>query len=227
MTTASQTCFFYKSIKNLYIPQKATTIYFVKNYKFDKLHIGEKNMKKQNIVAVVGLCGAGKSEATQIFIKNGYERVYFGDATFEELKRQNLEITPENERKIREELRAKGDMTIYAKLSENKIKKYFEAGKNVVIESMYSWSEYKYIKEIYGDNFKVLAIVVDKEKRVERLSKRPFRPLTPQEVLKRDYTEIENIEKGGPIAIADHFVSNNGSLADLEKDVQDYINSLK
>lgn len=184
-------------------------------------------MSKQNIVAVVGLCGAGKSEATQTFIKNGYERVYFGDATFDELKRQNLAITPENERKVREALRAKGDMAIYAKLSENRIKEYFNKGKNIVIESMYSWSEYKYIKDIYGENFKVLAIVVDKDKRVERLSKRPFRPLTPQEVLKRDYTEIENIEKGGPIAIADHFIVNNGNLLDLEKNVQMYIDSLK
>ncbi len=184
-------------------------------------------MKKGNIiVAVVGLCGAGKSEATQIFIKNNFERVYFGDATFEELKRQKLAITPENERKVREELRAKGDMAIYAKLSENKIKQYFDAGKNVVIESMYSWSEYKYIKDLYGDNFKVVAIVVDKEKRVERLSHRTFRPLTPQEVQKRDYTEIENIEKGGPIAIADHFIVNNGGLDDLERDVQVYIDSL-
>ena len=78
-------------------------------------------MKKNIIVAVVGLCGAGKSEATQVFLDNDFARVYFGDATFEEMKRQNLPLTPENERKVREELRAKNDMAIYAKKKEKKI----------------------------------------------------------------------------------------------------------
>lgn len=183
-------------------------------------------MKKNIIVAVVGLCGAGKSEATQVFLDNGFARVYFGDATFEEMKRQNLPLTPENERKVREELRAKNDMAIYAKLSEKKISDAYNSGKNVVVESMYSWSEYKYLKEIYGENFKVLAIVVDKDLRTKRLSIRPHRPLTAEQVVTRDYTEIENIEKGGPIAIADHFIINNDSLDELKNEVQKYISSL-
>jgi hypothetical protein len=33
----------------------------------------------------------------------------------------------------------------------------------------------------------------------------------------RDYSEIENIEKGGPIAMADYLVVNEGSLKDLHK----------
>lgn len=184
-------------------------------------------MTKNNIiVAVVGLCGAGKSEATQVFIDNNFKKVYFGDATFEEMKRQNLEITPQNERKVREELRAKGDMAIYAKLSEPKIKAFYEAGENVCVESLYSWSEYKYLKEIYKDNFKLLAVVTDRDLRAKRLKTRPFRPLTDEETTIRDYTEIENTDKGGPIAIADHFVLNNDSVDKLKEQVQQYIDSL-
>ncbi len=183
-------------------------------------------MKRNIVVAVVGLCGAGKSEATQVFLDNNFTRVYLGDATFEEMKRQNLPLTPENERKVREELRAKNDMAIYAKLSENKIKNAYDNNQNVVVESMYSWSEYKYFKDIYKDNFKVLSIVVDRDLRAKRLSIRPHRPLTDQEVTTRDYTEIENIEKGGPIAIADHFILNNGTLDELKANVQKYIDYL-
>lgn len=184
-------------------------------------------MTKDNIiVAVVGLCGAGKSEATQVFIDNNFKKVYFGDATFDEMKRQNLEINPQNERKIREELRAKGDMAIYAKLSEPKIKDFYNAGNNVCVESLYSWSEYKYLKEIYKDKFKLLAIVTDRDLRAKRLKTRTFRPLTDEEVTTRDYTEIENIEKAGPIAIADHFIVNNDSMESLKKQVQQYIDSL-
>ena len=182
--------------------------------------------QKSIIVAVVGLCGAGKSEATQVFIDNKFERVYFGDVTFDEMKKQNLEITPDNERKIRESLRATNDMAIYAKKSEPKIRAFYEQAKNVVVESLYSWSEYKYLKEIYGESFKLLAIVADRNLRAERLKTRPFRPLTDEQVKTRDYTEIENIEKAGPIAIADHFILNNEDMDSLKKKVQQYIDEL-
>ncbi len=180
---------------------------------------------KNKIVAVVGLCGAGKSEVTNIFLENKFEKVYFGDVTFDEMKKRNMEITEENERVIREELRATNDMAIYAKKSEPKIKKAYEEGKNVVVESLYSWSEYKYLKEIYKDNFKLLAVVTDRDLRAERLKNRPNRPLTDEEVTQRDYSEIENIEKAGPIAIADHFVLNNGTFEELKEQVQEYIDT--
>ena len=181
---------------------------------------------KNIIVAVVGLCSAGKSEVTNIFVENKFEKVYFGDVTFDEMKKRNIEVTPENERLMREELRATNDMAIYAKKSEPKIKKAYEEGKNVVVESLYSWSEYKYLKEIYKDNFKLLAVVTDRDLRAERLKNRPNRPLTDEEVTQRDYSEIENIEKAGPIAIADHFVLNNGSFEELKEQVQGYIDTI-
>jgi len=184
-------------------------------------------MKNKNIiVAVVGLCGTGKSEATQIFIENGFKKVYFGDVTFDEMKRQNLEINPANERKIREQLRSEGDMAIYAKKSEPKIRELFKTS-DVVVESLYSWSEYKYLKDIYKDNFKLLAIVTDRDLRAKRLMTREFRPLTDEEVTTRDYTEIENIEKGGPIAIADHFIVNNYDLNYLKSEIEKYIKELR
>lgn len=181
---------------------------------------------KNIIIAVVGLCGSGKSEVTNIFIENKFEKVYFGDVTFDEMKKRNLPVTPENEKMMREELRATNDMAIYAKKSEPRIKQAYEEGKNVVVESLYSWSEYKYLKEIYKDNFKLLAVVTDRDIRAERLKNRPYRPLTDEEVTTRDYSEIENIEKAGPIAIADHFILNNGSFDELKKQVEGYIDNL-
>ena len=185
-------------------------------------------MAKDNIiVAVVGLCGAGKSEVTEIFMKNNFKKVYFGQVTLDEVVRRGQEINPENERKVREELRAKNDMAIYAKLSEPKIRDFYEKGENVIVESMYSWSEYKFLKNIYKDKFKLLAIVTDRNLRAERLKNRTFRPLTDEEVTTRDYAEIENIEKAGPIAIADHFIINNTDKENLTNQVQEYIDSLK
>ena len=141
-------------------------------------------------------------------------------------KKQNLEINEANERKIREELRASGDIAIYAKKIEPEIKKAFEKG-NVVLESLYAWSEYKYLKEIYGENLKVLAIVTDKKLRQKRLLTRPIRPLTKEEFLSRDYSQIEKLEQGGPISHADHFITNNSTLKVFTNKVKKYIKSLE
>lgn len=172
---------------------------------------------KNRIVAVVGMCGAGKTEVVNYFVQNEYKRVYFGDVTFDEMNKRGLAITSENERIVREEFRASGDMGIYAKLNEPKVSALYKSGENVVIESMYSWSEYKYLKEIFGDDFYVVCVVANRQVREARLKTRKIRPLTEEEVKIRDYAEIENIEKGGPIGIADYYILNNFSIEELKQ----------
>ena len=53
---------------------------------------------------------------------------------------------------------------------------------------------------------------VYKRQRIER-------PMQPHEVDQRDWSEIENLEKGGPIAIADYFIINDGSLEQLHQKI--------
>ena len=176
------------------------------------------------IIAVVGMCGSGKSVAVDEFIKRGWKKIYFGEATFIKMKELGLEINEENERKTREMLRASGDKGIYAKIFLPEIEESYKKG-NVVIESMYSWSEYKIIKEKFGDAFEVLCIATDAPIRRERLKTRTHRPLTEEASTSRDYSEIENIEKGGPIGIADHYILNNGTMETFQKEVIEYIES--
>lgn len=178
------------------------------------------------IVAVVGMCGAGKSEVTNMVLKAGFQRVYFGDVTFDEIKRRGLERSWETEKMIREEFRASGDMGIYAKLNAPKIAELYKKG-NVCIESLYSWSEYKYLKEIYGDNFYLIAVVTNRKIRENRLKNRPVRPMTEEDVKNRDYSEIENIEKGGPIGRADYYIINNCGWLNLKLQTKKIINSIK
>ena len=177
------------------------------------------------IVAVVGMCGSGKSVAVEEFKKRGWKHVYFGEATMNILKERNLPINEENERKVREELRASGDKGIYAKIFLPKIEELYNQG-NVVIESMYSWSEYKYVKEKFGDAFSVLAIITNTPLRRERLKTRNFRPMSYEESLSRDYAEIENIEKGGPIVIADYNILNNSTVETLINEINKFIDKI-
>jgi dephospho-CoA kinase len=176
-------------------------------------------MSYKKIIAVIGMCGSGKSEAVKYFVGKGFKKVYFGDVVITELKTRGLEINEANERKVREELRKEFGMGVMAIKSIEKIKEYYKAD-NVVIESMYSWDEYKIIKKEFGDKFKLLTIYTTKDLRYERLGKREFRPLTIEEATSRDLSEIENLDKGGPIAYTDYTLINDSSLEELNKNLE-------
>ena len=165
-----------------------------------------------SIIAIVGMCGSGKSIASDYYESKGYKKVYFGGVTMDQLKKEGLDVTPDNEKMMRERLRKEYGMAAYAILSLPKIQEYVKTS-NVVLDGLYSWDELVVLKEKFS-NLKVIAIVVDKSIRYDRLSVRSVRPFNFDEAKNRDVSEIENLAKGGPIAFADYYILNNG---DLEK----------
>ena len=177
------------------------------------------------VVAIVGMCGSGKSVATDILENEfGYKKVYFGGVTMEKLKEANLEVTPENEKMIREGLRRDLGMGAFAKILLPRIKDYSLEG-DVVLDGLYSWDEYK-ILENELDNIKMIAIISDKNIRYERLTTREIRALTSEQAKNRDIAEIENSAKGGPIAYADYFIMNNGTIEEYKERLYEIINKL-
>lgn len=176
-------------------------------------------------VAVVGMCGSGKSVLCDYFCELGWNKVYFGGVTMAQLQKAGWEINEVNERKMREQLRKQYGMGAFAILLKDEILQKLERG-NVVLDGLYSWTEYKILKDLLGDNLVLLAVVTDCEVRKLRLAKRKVRPLTAQEVDNRDMAEIENSEKGGPIAKADRFVINNGTEEELKEQFNAFIKTL-
>ena len=168
------------------------------------------------IIAIVGMCGSGKSVASEILEELGYKKVYFGGVTLEKMKEEGIEITPDNEKKMREGLRSKYGMGAYAIILLPKIKE-LSKDNNVVLDGLYSWDELKILKDELGSSLSVIAIVADKKLRYERLSVRDVRPLTKEEAINRDIAEIENIAKAGPIAYADYYIDNNHDLDSYRK----------
>jgi dephospho-CoA kinase len=61
----------------------------------------------------------------------------------------------------------------------------------------------------------IVAVACDRPLRYQRLASRPERPLTYAEAEARDLREVERLEKGGPIALADYTLLNNSDPADL------------
>ncbi len=168
------------------------------------------------------MCGSGKSEAVKFFEEHGYKKVYFGAVVMEEMKRLGLEVNEANERQTRENLRKEFGMGAMAVKSVDKIESFFKEG-NVVIESLYSWEEFKIVKEKFGEAFKLLTIYTTKDLRYARLLKREIRPLTNEESESRDKSEIEKLDKGGPIAFTDYLVVNDGTLEELNNKLKTYL----
>ncbi|OGO17183.1 MAG: dephospho-CoA kinase [Chloroflexi bacterium RBG_16_50_11] len=171
------------------------------------------------VVAVVGMAGSGKSEVARFFSIKGFTTVRFGDITDEAVKQQGLPLTEENERPARERIRQEHGMAAYAKLSVPRIDNALKMS-NVVVDGLYSWEEYIYLKDYYGDKFMVVAVWASPQDRYKRLGSRRIRPLTHQEAVSRDRAEIEKLNKGGPICMADFTILNNGSMSDLKKQVE-------
>jgi dephospho-CoA kinase len=90
----------------------------------------------------------------------------------------------------------------------------------VVIDGLYSWEEFKYLKDHYGPEMATVSVLASPATRHRRLSSRAVRPLKKNEALKRDDTEIQNLNKGGPIAIADFNIINEGPLSELNRKVE-------
>ncbi len=174
------------------------------------------------VVSIVGMAGAGKSEVSRVFEECGFRRIRFGDVTDEEMKKRGLPRGEASERLVRESLREEQGMAAYAILNLPKIESALKS-ENVVIDGLYSWEEYMYLKDHFGGDFLLVAVCASPALRYARLSHRSVRPLKPSEAASRDRSEIENLNKGGPIAMADFTVLNESSLEELKKRVGEII----
>jgi len=171
------------------------------------------------VISIVGMTGSGKSEVARVFEKKGFEKIRFGDITDEEIKKRGLELNEENERYVRQQLRKERGMAAYAELNLPKIDALLKSS-DVVVDGLYSWEEYKLLKNRYNDDFHVVAVGASPRTRYNRLKGRPIRPLTVEEAASRDVAELENTNKGGPIAMADFTIINESSLEDLRKEIE-------
>jgi dephospho-CoA kinase len=174
------------------------------------------------VVSIVGMPGAGKSEVARVFAEKGYTRIRFGDLTDREVKKRGLELNEKNEREVRESLRREHGMAAYAKLNLPAIDAAQKKG-NVVIDGLYSWEEYLVLKEKYGNDFRVVAVWSSPATRHKRIGSRRERPLTEEEAVSRDRAEIEKVNKGGPIAMADFTLTNESSLENLREETEKVI----
>jgi dephospho-CoA kinase len=183
-------------------------------------------MKTPIVIAVVGLPGAGKTEATTRFVKHQFVRVGFNDTFYEEFDRWGLERNEDNEQYVRVEMRNKLGRTVLAERALPLIEQAVQDGKHVLIESLYTWWDYTFLKERLGDRFQVLAIYAPPALRYARLAVRPERPYNAELAHSRDYRQIEALQQAGPIAMADWTIHSTGAKEELHAAVDALIQDI-
>ena len=177
-------------------------------------------MDNVKILAVVGMSGSGKSVIVDHLTEKGFPKVYFGGMIYKEMEKRGIPRTEDgkSEKKFREEIRETEGKDWVVRQVIAEVKDLIAAGqKRIVLDGVYSWTEYCTLKHEFPRALTFLAVVVDKHLRYERVAIRPGRAFDANAIRERDRSEIGNLEKGGPIVAADYYVLNNGTIEELEE----------
>ncbi len=181
----------------------------------------------EKIIAIVGMPGAGKTEATKYLETKNIPFVRFGQITDEGVKALGLPLIQKNERIFRERLRQELGMAAYAIKMKPKIDELLKDHDVIVLDGLYSWEEYIFLKKEFP-NLILVNIFAEPPIRYERLAKRAIRRLSHQETRDRDIDELEKLNKGGPIAIADYTIENSSDdISDLHTKIDSLLSRLK
>lgn len=168
------------------------------------------SQEKKVILVIVGLPGAGKTEAANYFKAKGLPVISLGKIINDYISKHKLSHSIENHKKIALELRAKYGKEAMVVLNEEKIEESFKKNNIVVIEGMRSFEEYLYLKKKFPNKkIFLLCIYADKEIRWQRIKKRKTRSDLKGEG--RDLHELINLNMAPTIAFCDYLIKNNFS----------------
>lgn len=191
-----------------------------------KNHVRAWHQKKPLIVAFVGMSGSGKTEAVK-YLGDTYKKpiISFSSVVNDHIDTHKLEHSSKNHKKVRTDFRMQHGMDAMAVIRKPDIVQALKNSNMVLVEGLYSWEEYVFLKENFKNTKVVLvAIWARKEIRWERASKRTYRNGFFGE--ERDISELVEINKGPPIAFADYLIKNDFSMHDFHDKLDETYRSI-
>ena len=172
------------------------------------------------VLAIVGMPGAGKTEALNVIAEKGIAVFNMGNVVtrIEPEKRGIKEINEDIENEIRRDIRKKMGPSAVAIVTTEEIEKMDT--KTIAIVGLHSFTEVEYFKERFGNDFHLISVESSKEIRFKRVSKREYRALDKEAFENRERRYLEDFEIPGLMEQAEYKIRNEGSLEDFKKDVK-------
>jgi dephospho-CoA kinase len=163
------------------------------------------------IMIIVGMPASGKNVAR--IYADSKKIPYFatGDVVRSEVRRRRLDPTPENTGQVSTELRGADGMGV----SRLALAQALDSGNDLVfMEGMRSWPEIELIRQKAKGI--LVAFVAPRQVRLERITFRGRPDDSPERFEERDLREIA-YGTAIPIALADEYVLNTGTIAESIK----------
>jgi len=181
------------------------------------------------IIGVTGLTGSGKGVVSDILVKNGFVKLGHSEIINEELNKKGITINRDNQVVLANEMRKLNGASYFARKLIDKI----DFKKNYVVEGFRNIAEIEEFRKF--SNFFFIGVAAGSKRRFEWVLKRNRLgdPKNFEEFMKnekRDFFQFDKPE-GQQNAIcfsmADYFITNEGSLEDLKKEVEKIIWRIK
>jgi len=174
------------------------------------------------IIATTGMPGSGKGEVLEFFKKKGIDSVVMRTVVEKKMKEQGIEVNNRNLREFATKLREDNGIDIVARMCIPIIREKLKTQKNILIDGIRSYEEIECIKKEFGEDFILIAVEADFEKRFERLKKRGeiWDMQTKEELKWRDEKEL-GWGLGKSIQAADIIIDNNGTKEELYKKIDE------
>jgi dephospho-CoA kinase len=178
------------------------------------------------LVGVAGLAGVGKTTAAE-YLSNltGGRYIYLGQTVLDEVGARGLAQTRENERQVRIELRSEKGPAAFAIPYVDEVAKCLRNGIPVFIDAIFVLEEFDLLRSrVPGSPARLLAIDASLVTRQTRLAHRSERAFTPDELQKRDNTELRELGTDAVIAAAEHTISNDQTFEEFYSRLAEFVN---
>jgi dephospho-CoA kinase len=178
------------------------------------------------LLGLAGLAGAGKTTAIATLERFGFgRRHYAGQALRDEVQARGLALTADNERAVRSEMRERCGMDVFARLALPRLRDLL-AGGPVLLDSIYCMEERDLYQEAFGSCARVVAVRTSHATREGRLALSDDRPMTGEQLARRDALELGRFRLGEVIESANYSVANEGPLNEFEETLRSLLDHL-
>jgi dephospho-CoA kinase len=184
-------------------------------------------MKDFVIIGVVGLPGSGKTEVAKVAVGLDIPCVRMGDVVWEEVKHRGLEINETNVGIVANELRRKEGLATIARRCIPLIERNGRGKKAVFIDGIRGIAEVEEFRNAFRQRFHLLGMWANQNTRYRRITARGRQDDASglRVFQEKDRREL-SWGLGDALALADHIIVNENTLAELHKKAAKLIKSL-